>query len=400
MAKKKNTSSPSSASGSKNAKKPQAIEKAKVSASSEASQPSSKTSKSPKSAKLVNTNTPVATSSKSQSKVKNNVAVEKKTPKPSAKETKKPAADKKEPALKKAAPATKEAASKKEAAPAKKAATAKKVSAPAKKEAAEVKATKPAKKEAAPKTPAKKETPAKKVAAKKAVEETPVAAVKEAPAKKTSTAKKETAVKKEVAAPAPKEVKAAAKPAPQESVNEIVIKQAYNPANLPPFVKMQQSRLHELRSSLMDTMDGVVKEVLSSRPEGSDGSVGGMHMGDAGSDAYDRDFALSMLSKEQDALYEINEALIRIDHGVYGVCEMSGLAINEERLEALPYTRYTREMQEIIEKEQLGGKFKRPIVRSVFGLDEDGEDEDDDDDEGSTPSSGSNSDSSLDFGKD
>ncbi|MGC3989400.1 MAG: hypothetical protein QM796_06925 [Chthoniobacteraceae bacterium] len=47
-----------------------------------------------------------------------------------------------------------------------------------------------------------------------------------------------------------------------------------------------------------------------------------MHQADAGSDAYDRDFALSLLSQEQDALYEIDEALKRIDHGTYGVCEM------------------------------------------------------------------------------
>ena len=49
-----------------------------------------------------------------------------------------------------------------------------------------------------------------------------------------------------------------------------------------------------------------------------------MHQADAGSDAYDRDFALSLLSQEQDALYEIDQALKRIELGTYGVCEMSG----------------------------------------------------------------------------
>ena len=38
-----------------------------------------------------------------------------------------------------------------------------------------------------------------------------------------------------------------------------------------------------------------------------------MHQADAGSDAYDRDFALSLLSQEQDALYEIDQALKRIE---------------------------------------------------------------------------------------
>ena len=52
-----------------------------------------------------------------------------------------------------------------------------------------------------------------------------------------------------------------------------------------------------------------------------------MHQADAGSDAYDRDFALSILSQEQNSLYEIDEALKRIDDGSYGVCEISNLFV-------------------------------------------------------------------------
>jgi RNA polymerase-binding transcription factor DksA len=188
------------------------------------------------------------------------------------------------------------------------------------------------------------------------------------------------------------------KHSPLEAPADLVIKPVYNPQKLPPFYKKQHQRLIELRSVLSDLMEGMARETLRARPEGSDGSVGGMHMGDAGSDAYDRDFALSMLTKEQDALYEINEALERMDRGVYGMCELSGKKIPEERLEALPYTRYTREMQEQIERDQMGGgRFRRPIVRSVFGLDEEGEG-DDDDEEGETKEA-SPTESSLDFMK-
>ena len=59
-------------------------------------------------------------------------------------------------------------------------------------------------------------------------------------------------------------------------------------------------------------MNGVAKDSLRSRAEGSEASAFGMHQADAGSDAYDRDFALSLLSQEQDSLYEIDEALKRI----------------------------------------------------------------------------------------
>lgn len=267
---------------------------------------------------------------------------------------------------------------------------------------------------------AKTSTPA--APSKKAAPETPSSNVKKdspKPAKKTSAA----AAEKPAAAPAEKPqpttngsakkaskkaaVEAVAKPAPAppaailrkpnlDEMPEVVIpkKSPFN-AN---FLKKQKQRLTDLRSSLLESMEGVAMDSLRTRPEGSEASVGGMHMGDAGSDAYDRDFALSLLSKEQDALYEINEALKRIDLGSYGICEMTGKPINEERLEALPFTRYTREAQEAIERDQLGGRNRRVPVRSVFGLDD--EEEGDDDEEEDSSSKSSNSESSLDFMKD
>ncbi|RYD61322.1 MAG: hypothetical protein EOP83_17315, partial [Verrucomicrobiaceae bacterium] len=93
-------------------------------------------------------------------------------------------------------------------------------------------------------------------------------------------------------------------------------------------------------------------------PEGSEASGSGMHQGDAGSDAYDRDFALSVLAKEQDALYEIEQALRRIDRGAYGICEMSGKSIPQARLEAIPFARLTVECQAQWEKEYGNRRFR------------------------------------------
>jgi RNA polymerase-binding transcription factor DksA len=126
-------------------------------------------------------------------------------------------------------------------------------------------------------------------------------------------------------------------------------------------------------------MNGVAKDTLRSRAEGSEGNAFGMHQADAGSDAYDRDFALSLLSQEQNSLYEIDQALKRIDEGAYGMCEMSGKAIPHVRLEALPFTRYTVECQAELEKQN---RFRARVpVTSLFGLSDD--DGDDDDDSGS-----------------
>src|SRR5215470_11509 len=89
---------------------------------------------------------------------------------------------------------------------------------------------------------------------------------------------------------------------------------------LTPFVRKQKEKLLQLRDAMVDSMAGVAQDTLRSRAEGSEASAFGMHQADAGSDAYDRDFALSLLSQEQDALYEIDQALKRIELGSYGVC--------------------------------------------------------------------------------
>ncbi|CAN5487116.1 hypothetical protein BH23VER1_BH23VER1_26750 [soil metagenome] len=138
------------------------------------------------------------------------------------------------------------------------------------------------------------------------------------------------------------------------------------------FAKKQQQKLLELRDSLVDQMAGVTRETLRNHAEGSDSSAFGMHQADAGSDAYDRDFALNLLSKEQDALYEIEEALKRVKEGRYGICEASGKPIGQPRLEAIPFARFTVECQAQIERDQVAGGYRRPM-RSLFGLEDGGE---------------------------
>lgn len=103
---------------------------------------------------------------------------------------------------------------------------------------------------------------------------------------------------------------------------------------------------------------------------------------DAGTDVFDRDFALSLVSSEQEALNEIEEALLRIKQGTYGVCEVTGKPIGKDRLVAVPFTRYSVEGQVEFEK-----NMRRKVDRSVGGLFVDGtespkisSDEDDDDD--------------------
>lgn len=289
--------------------------------------------------------------------------------------------------------------------------------------AAKKTAPKPAPKKAASKVPAKKAAPAKpakkaapavkkaaakvaKPAAKAVTKAAPKAAPAKAPAKpaaKAAPAKpapkaaaKPVVASKPVAAPKPapapaKPVVKAAPVKPAAVVEPVAATNGNHAANgsvshSPAFVDKQKQRLLDLRDELVDAMTGTTRDTIRNAPEGSEASGSGMHQGDAGSDAYDRDFALSVLAKEQDALYEIEQALQRIKKGAYGVCEMSGKKIPQARLEAIPFARLTVECQAQWEKEY-GNRRYRPSNEVGFSggnyvEDEDSEtvslDEDDD----------------------
>jgi RNA polymerase-binding transcription factor DksA len=103
--------------------------------------------------------------------------------------------------------------------------------------------------------------------------------------------------------------------------------------------------LLELRQRLSDQMSGLAKESAAEMDNYS------LHMADSGTDNFDRDFALSLLSSDQDAVYEIEEALKRIEKGTYGVCELTAKPIPKARLEAIPWTRFTVEAQAQLERE-------------------------------------------------
>lgn len=189
----------------------------------------------------------------------------------------------------------------------------------------------------------------KKKSAKKAV---PAKAEKKPAAKAPA---KDTTPKKAEPKAAAKKEKAEPKVAPTKPETSARTEAAT--AKLSGFVLKQRQRLLDLRDELVDAMSGMAGEIRNA-PEGSEASGSGMHQGDAGSDAYDRDFALSVLAKEQDALYEIEQALRRIDRGVYGVCEMSGEKIPQARLEAIPFARLTVECQAQWEKEYGNRRFR------------------------------------------
>lgn len=122
--------------------------------------------------------------------------------------------------------------------------------------------------------------------------------------------------------------------------------------------------LTELRAAVMEKLGEHTEDTLmkSSKDDSGDLSGYGQHMADAGTDTFDRDFALSLVSSEQEALSEIEAAIKRIHDGTYGICESTQKPIAKERLLAVPFTRYSAEAQKDVERhshrsQQRGGLF-------------------------------------------
>ena len=110
--------------------------------------------------------------------------------------------------------------------------------------------------------------------------------------------------------------------------------------------------LLDLRHHVLTQLGEHTEETLlkSSKDDSGDLSGYGQHMADAGTDTFDRDFALSLVSNEQEALSEIEAAIKRVHAGTYGICEATQKPIAKERLLAVPFTRYSAEAKKQVER--------------------------------------------------
>src|SRR3989449_2296341 len=213
--------------------------------------------------------------------------------------------------------------------------------------------------------PTKKKSSAKKSAARKP---RPVRKIRAKKARRREPASRQTDSKRSARGTKPARRSTKSRQQSMESP-AILLGLNHRERKLDPFIRQQKQKLLQLRDAVVDSMAGVAQGTLRSRAEGSEASAFGMHQADAGSDAYDRDFALSLLSQEQDALYEIDEALKRIELGTYGKCEMSGKPIPRARLEAIPFARFTVECQSRLEKQSKASRVRQSVT-SLFGLTE------------------------------
>jgi RNA polymerase-binding transcription factor DksA len=137
-----------------------------------------------------------------------------------------------------------------------------------------------------------------------------------------------------------------------------------------PKFQRYYKQLIELREHVASGLDTHTEQTLKRSAKDDSGDLSGyaQHMADAGTDTFDRDFALSLVSNEQEALAEIEAAIVRIKNGTYGICELTGKPINKERLQAVPFARFSVESQTEVERTK-----RRAASRAgLFGEGEEG----------------------------
>jgi RNA polymerase-binding transcription factor DksA len=120
-------------------------------------------------------------------------------------------------------------------------------------------------------------------------------------------------------------------------------------ATIPDKFKRYYKLLIELRNHVTGQVDQHAEETLKRSAKEDSGDLSSYGT-DGGTDSFDRDFALSLVANEQEALAEIEAAIQRIKAGTYGICEHTQQPINKERLIAVPFTRFTAAAMKEIEK--------------------------------------------------
>ncbi len=112
------------------------------------------------------------------------------------------------------------------------------------------------------------------------------------------------------------------------------------------------------RRQLLESIGHYEDSLMNSTLKDSIGSLSSYsdHMADLGTDAQEREKAYHFASKEGRLLYHIDEALRRMQNGVYGRCVECGEEISLDRLEAVPHARLCIEckQREEVKKRQLG----------------------------------------------
>lgn len=103
-------------------------------------------------------------------------------------------------------------------------------------------------------------------------------------------------------------------------------------------------RLLDQRQEMYDLYNQDIRAGQESADDGTEDIV------DRANNHYNRELMFSLSDSERQRLLQIEDALRRLDEGSYGRCANCAGPINPRRLEAVPWTRFCIDCQELVER--------------------------------------------------
>lgn len=116
---------------------------------------------------------------------------------------------------------------------------------------------------------------------------------------------------------------------------------------------MRQERIEGIRKRLIEIRENLLMDLRSKTAEAASIADAGVpDPGDSSMNDYLTDFLHLLGDSRRDEILKIDEALLRLKEGTYGICQRCGEEIPIGRLELQPHTPYCVECKEDIEKEE------------------------------------------------
>ena len=123
-----------------------------------------------------------------------------------------------------------------------------------------------------------------------------------------------------------------------------------SPASINGFKELLLVKRAELIGDVTTLRDEALKT-----DSGGDSSHMPIHMAELGTDNFEQELTLGLIESEHALLKEIDEALLRIENGSYGICAATNKSIGAARLKAKPWAKYCYEYVLAREKGQQSG---------------------------------------------
>ena len=113
----------------------------------------------------------------------------------------------------------------------------------------------------------------------------------------------------------------------------IKVKTKYTAAELKVFEKL----INKKKETAKKELDFIKESLLRKHLSGTDSTQGALKTLEDGADTMEKESLSQLAARQQKFINNLENALIRIKNGTYGICKDTGKLIDKKRLKAVPH---------------------------------------------------------------